>query len=87
MPASGNYRVAIDASVNSKISDNSYEITSRSSRVTANTPLTNSENDFRVREIGSMQLEGGVQEISMRSIKPIRNYLLHLRGIYLTPIQ
>ena len=87
VPKAGNYKVEVDASVNSRVPDNSFQIVASDARLVGDTPVTNSENDFRVRDYGTIQLTAGEQEISMRSNGAIKRFLLDLRGIYLTPTE
>ena len=87
VPTAGHYRVEVDASVDSGVPDNTFQIVAPAAKVTGDTPLTRNENDFRVREYGTIELSAGRQEISMRAAGPIKRSLLDLRGIYLSPVK
>ena len=84
VPMAGSYTVEVEASCDSKVPDNTYQITTANDRITSNTPLTRNENDFRMRPIGTITLSAGRQEIVMRAATPIKRHLLDLRGVYLS---
>ncbi|MDA0810820.1 MAG: c-type cytochrome [Verrucomicrobia bacterium] len=84
VPNDGSYTVEVEASCESEVPDNTFQIIAANDRIIANTPPTKNENDFRVRPIGTIKLSAGRQEIVMRAAAPIKRRLLDLRGVYLS---
>ena len=84
VPTAGSYTVEVEASCDSKVPDNTYQLIAASDRISSNTPPTINGNDFRVRPIGTIKLNAGRQEIVMRATAPLKRHLFDLRGVYLS---
>ena len=82
----GNYRVEADIACETRV-ENRFQVIGPQGRVSAVVPQTKSWADFQRKEYGILELREGRQEIVVRSEGPVKNFLMDLQAVYLTPVE
>jgi hypothetical protein len=82
----GNYRVEADIACETRV-ENRFQVIGPQGRVSAVVAQTKSWADFQRKEYGILELREGRQEIVVRSEGPVKNFLMDLQAVYLTPVE
>jgi putative membrane-bound dehydrogenase-like protein len=80
----GKYRVTADIACETRV-ENRFQVIAGASRISAIVLQTKNWADFQRKEYGVLELRQGRQEIVVRSDGPVKNFLMDLQGVTLTP--
>src|SRR5690606_19004839 len=87
IPAAGKYRVLLDYACDGSAAGNTLQLAIGGQTLLYKVPATGTWDDYRTREIGTVELVAGPAEASARASGVIRSALLDLRGITLEPVK
>jgi putative heme-binding domain-containing protein len=82
----GKYEVWLDYACPDDIAGNKFRLEANGRRVTGTVVGTGSWRNYKQAKVGEIELAVGKQRVTMRSDGKIREYLLDLRSVRLTPV-
>ena len=83
----GRYRVRFHFACNRSDAGNSFTLTVGTERITGKVPSTGTWDDYIEKDVGEIQLSGGVEEVVIRAVGDPRGALIDLRTVRLIPIK
>lgn len=85
VPAAGKYEVSMEWSCDAACAENGFSVESRAGQLTGNVPSTETWQNHEQRSFGTLELDEGKQRVLFRADGPIKEALLDLRWVRLTP--
>ncbi len=87
VPAAGDYEVSMEWSCDETCADNGFAIESRTGQLTGKVPSTKTWQNHQQQSCGTLSLEQGKQRVLFRADGPLKEALLDLRWVKLTPVE
>jgi putative heme-binding domain-containing protein len=87
VPADGSYRVVMEYACRDDTAGNALVIECGSATLSSKVAGTGDWDDYRQLALGELKLRSGMHTLTFRSQGAVRNHLIDLRGLRLTPVR